>query len=65
MGREFYGPFVGTLFKQITHVPEFEKDLKKLGSGKDKKQSQTFNPYPLSLLKPIFLFVVFSEVSIS
>ena len=30
MGREFYGPFVGTLFKQITHVPEFEKDLKKL-----------------------------------
>ena len=30
MGREFYGPFVGTLFKQITHVPEFKKDLKKL-----------------------------------
>jgi hypothetical protein len=30
MGRVFYGPFVGTLFKQITHVPEFEKDLKKL-----------------------------------
>jgi mRNA-degrading endonuclease RelE of RelBE toxin-antitoxin system len=30
MGREFYSPFVGTLFKKITVVPEFEKDLKKL-----------------------------------
>ncbi len=30
MGREFYSPFSGTLFKQISHVPEFEKDLKKL-----------------------------------
>jgi mRNA-degrading endonuclease RelE of RelBE toxin-antitoxin system len=30
MGEEFYSPFIGTLFKQITHVPEFEKDLKKL-----------------------------------
>lgn len=30
MGHKFYDPFVGTLFKQITHVPEFEKDLKKL-----------------------------------
>ncbi len=30
MGHEFYCPFVGTLFKQITYVPEFEKDLKKL-----------------------------------
>ena len=30
MGRRFYAQFIGTLFKQITHVPEFEKDLKKL-----------------------------------
>lgn len=30
MSGEFYSPFVGTLFKKITHVPEFEKDLKKL-----------------------------------
>jgi mRNA-degrading endonuclease RelE of RelBE toxin-antitoxin system len=30
MGKEFYREFVGTLFKQIAHVPEFEKDLKKL-----------------------------------
>ena len=30
MGKEFYSEFVGTLFKQIVHVPEFEKDLKRL-----------------------------------
>jgi mRNA-degrading endonuclease RelE of RelBE toxin-antitoxin system len=30
MSDAFYSPFVGTLFKQITHVPEFEKDLKRL-----------------------------------
>lgn len=30
MGKEFYSEFIGKLFKQITHVPEFEKDLKKL-----------------------------------
>jgi len=30
MGREFYSSFSGTLFKRISHVPEFEKDLKKL-----------------------------------
>jgi len=30
MECEFYSEFVGTLFKKITHVPEFEKDLKKL-----------------------------------
>ena len=30
MSGEFYSPFVGTLFKKISHVPEFEKDLKKL-----------------------------------
>ena len=30
MGKEFYREFVGTLFKQIAHVPEFEKDLKRL-----------------------------------
>ncbi len=30
MGKEFYGEFAGTLFKQIAQVPEFEKDLKKL-----------------------------------
>lgn len=30
MGKEFYSPFVGKLFKKISHVPEFEKDLKKL-----------------------------------
>jgi hypothetical protein len=30
MEREFYSEFIGTLFKQISHVPEFEKDLKKL-----------------------------------
>ena len=30
MSDEFYSQFVGTLFKKISHVPEFEKDLKKL-----------------------------------
>ena len=30
MGKEFYSKFSGTLFKQISHVQEFEKDLKKL-----------------------------------
>jgi len=30
MGGLFYSPFAGKLFKKITHVPEFEKDLKKL-----------------------------------
>ena len=30
MSREFYNDFDGTLFKKITHVPEFERDLKKL-----------------------------------
>ena len=30
MGKEFYREFVGTLFKKISHVPEFEKDLKRL-----------------------------------
>lgn len=30
MGREFYSEFAGKLFKQITHLPEFEKDFKKL-----------------------------------
>jgi mRNA-degrading endonuclease RelE of RelBE toxin-antitoxin system len=30
MSGPFYSPFVGTLFKKITHVPEFEKDLKRL-----------------------------------
>jgi hypothetical protein len=30
MGRSFYSEFIGNLFKQITHIPEFEKDLKKL-----------------------------------
>ncbi|MDH4161535.1 MAG: hypothetical protein OEW15_02435 [Nitrospirota bacterium] len=30
MSGPFYREFSGTLFKKITHVPEFEKDLKKL-----------------------------------
>lgn len=30
MSGPFYSEFDGTLFKKITHVPEFEKDLKKL-----------------------------------
>ncbi len=30
MSRPFYNEVVGTLFKKITHVREFEKDLKKL-----------------------------------
>jgi mRNA-degrading endonuclease RelE of RelBE toxin-antitoxin system len=30
MRKEFYSEFVGKLFKEISHVPEFEKDLKKL-----------------------------------
>src|SRR3990170_8728605 len=30
MSGLFYSPFAGTLFRKITHVPEFEKDLKKL-----------------------------------
>ncbi|HEX9137933.1 MAG TPA: hypothetical protein VF905_13455 [Nitrospirota bacterium] len=30
MSSEFYSEFIGTLFKKITLVPEFEKDLRKL-----------------------------------
>ena len=30
MSGPFYSPYVGKLFKEISHVPEFEKDLKKL-----------------------------------
>ena len=30
MSAPFYSPFVGTLFKKISHVPEFEKDMKRL-----------------------------------
>ena len=30
MSDPFYSPFVGTLFKKISYVPEFEKDMKKL-----------------------------------
>lgn len=30
MSDSLYKEFSGTLFKKITHVPEFEKDLKKL-----------------------------------
>jgi mRNA-degrading endonuclease RelE of RelBE toxin-antitoxin system len=30
MSTWFYSQFEGTLFKKITHVPEFEKDLKRL-----------------------------------
>lgn len=30
MGKEFYSEFAGRLFKKITHVLEFDKDLKKL-----------------------------------
>ncbi|HBR17809.1 MAG TPA: hypothetical protein DD725_09420 [Deltaproteobacteria bacterium] len=30
MSDPFYSPFIGTLFKKISHVPEFEKDMKRL-----------------------------------
>jgi hypothetical protein len=30
MSHQFYSEIIGTLFKKITHVPELEKDLKKL-----------------------------------
>jgi mRNA-degrading endonuclease RelE of RelBE toxin-antitoxin system len=30
MRKEFYSEFIGILFRRITCVPEFEKDLKKL-----------------------------------
>jgi mRNA-degrading endonuclease RelE of RelBE toxin-antitoxin system len=30
MRKEFYSEFIGKLFKKISPVPEFEKDLKKL-----------------------------------
>jgi len=30
MSGEFYSPYAGKLFKKISHVPEFGKDLKKL-----------------------------------
>ncbi|MFA5072861.1 MAG: hypothetical protein WC539_03055 [Nitrospirota bacterium] len=30
MSQQFYSPYIGTLFKKIDHVPEFEKDLKRL-----------------------------------
>ena len=30
MSEWFYSQYIGKLFKEISHVPEFEKDLKKL-----------------------------------
>lgn len=30
MREPFYRPFIGRLFRKISHVPEFEKDMKKL-----------------------------------
>ncbi|OGW54906.1 MAG: hypothetical protein A2Y81_10825 [Nitrospirae bacterium RBG_13_43_8] len=30
MSEWFYSPYIGKLFKGISHVPEFEKDMKKL-----------------------------------
>lgn len=30
MSEWFYKPYIGKLFREISHVPEFEKDLKKL-----------------------------------
>lgn len=30
MRELFYSPLIGTLFKKISHVPEFEKDIKRL-----------------------------------
>ncbi|MBI5048082.1 MAG: hypothetical protein HZB54_03910 [Deltaproteobacteria bacterium] len=30
MSEPFYSPFVRTLFKKISHAPEFEKDMKRL-----------------------------------
>lgn len=30
MSEWFYSPYIGKLFKEISHVPEFEKDMKKL-----------------------------------
>ena len=30
MSGHFYSVFIGKLFKDITHLPEFEKDLKNL-----------------------------------
>lgn len=30
MSEWFYSPYIGKLFKEISHIPEFEKDLKKL-----------------------------------
>jgi mRNA-degrading endonuclease RelE of RelBE toxin-antitoxin system len=30
MSEWFYSPYIGKLFKDISHVPEFEKDIKKL-----------------------------------
>lgn len=30
MSDQFYSPYAGNLFKNISHVPEFEKDLKRL-----------------------------------
>jgi hypothetical protein len=30
MSGPFYSPYVGKLFKKISHIPEFEKDIKKL-----------------------------------
>lgn len=30
MSEWFYSPYIRKLFKEISHVPEFEKDLKKL-----------------------------------
>jgi hypothetical protein len=30
MSEWFYSPYIGKLFKEISHVPEFEKDMRKL-----------------------------------
>ena len=51
MSDEFYSQFVGTLFKKISHVPEFEKDLKKLVKrfSSLEEDMQTFIRFAVSL----------------
>jgi hypothetical protein len=51
MSDPFYKSFIGTLFKKMTHVPEFEKDLKKLKRLSSLEDDlQNFIKFAMSLL---------------
>lgn len=50
MAGPFYSPYIGKLFKNLSHVPEFEKDLKKLKRFSSLEEDlQNFIKFAISL----------------